>query len=71
MRVFVVLKSPVGLDGAMEIVGSFSSRVRAGDACKGVGTYLIAHVTLDRAYKSGTLLNVELIVVAGADALKF
>ena len=67
----MVLKSPVGLDGTAEIVGGFSSRVRAAEACKGAGTYLIAHVTLDRAYKSGTLLNVERIVVAGADALKF
>lgn len=69
MRLYVVTKSPVGLDGAAEIVGTFTSRVRAGEACKGAGTYLIAHVALDRAYKSGTLLDVESVVVTGAEAL--
>jgi hypothetical protein len=60
---FIVTKSPVGLDGAVEIVGAFTDKVLARKACAGAGVYLVAEVTPDRAYRSGTLLDVERIVV--------
>jgi hypothetical protein len=70
MRNFIVTKAPVGLDGACEIVGVFSSKVRARAACVGAGDYLIAEVVPDRAYRSGTLLDVEKLVVMSAKEFK-
>ncbi len=70
MRQFVVIKSPVGLDGTAEIVGVFSTRDRARKACVGAGSFLVAEVTVDRAYKSGTLLDVERVVVTTEAELK-
>jgi hypothetical protein len=64
MSVFIVTKAPVGLEGAAEIVGAFSTASQAEAACTGAGTYTIARVTVDRAYKSGTLLDARLFVVA-------
>jgi hypothetical protein len=61
---FVVLKQPVDMAGAMEIVGIFQSQISAGVACAGAGTYVIAKCAVNRIYKSGTLLEATRIVVA-------
>lgn len=70
MTIFVVTKTPVGMDGAVELVGTFSTRQKARDACRGQGTFLIFEPQLDRAYKSGELLDVSQIRVCfGRDSL--
>jgi hypothetical protein len=61
--VFVVLKQPVDLEGACEIVGAFTTVERASQACNGAGTYIVARCKIDRIYKQGTLLDVARIVV--------
>lgn len=66
---YVVQKSPLGLPGAMELVGAFSSEPLAAGACLGVGTYYITKLEPDRAYKIGTLLDVEVRVVTSTAAL--
>jgi hypothetical protein len=66
MRLFVVHKSPIDPPLAPELVGVFSSRVRAEAACVGAGTFDIFEIIPDRAYKSGTLRDVRRIVVASA-----
>lgn len=63
MRVFVVTKSPVDLDGTTEFVGAFYAREAAHRACTGAGTYTIAEMELDRVYRSGDPRDVEVKVV--------
>lgn len=70
MSLYVVLKSPVGLDGTAEILGVFTSRHRACQSCVGAGSYLIATVQPDRTYRSGTLLDVESVIVADSREFK-
>lgn len=65
MPLYVVAKSPVDLEGAVEFVGVFTSRTRARGACRGAGTYLILPMQTDHEYRSGTLLDCERIVVVG------
>lgn len=66
--VWVVQKSPVGVD-AQELIGVFTGYERAVDACSGVGTYYVAKLEPDRAYKIGTLLDVEVRVVTSVGAM--
>jgi hypothetical protein len=62
--VYVVLKQPIDLDGAVEIVGAFSTVDAAKDACRrGAATYIVARCERDKFYKQGTLLDVSRIVV--------
>jgi hypothetical protein len=62
VKVFVVTKSPVDLDGTTEFVGAFYAREAAHHACTGAGTYTIAEMELDRVYR-GDLRDVEVKVV--------
>lgn len=63
MKLFVVTKSPVGLDGAAEMVGGFLDREEARAACRGAGTYTIYGVETGRLYGAGNLLDSEVRVV--------
>jgi hypothetical protein len=58
---YIVLKAPVDLEGAAEIVGVFASKTLADAACTGAGTYTVAAVELDRRY-SGDLRDVSVTV---------
>ncbi len=67
---WVVTKSPVGLDDAAAIIGSFTSAGAARGALHGAGTYLIARVVPNRVYREGELLDVECVVVPSAIELR-
>lgn len=62
MKLFVVTKSPVDLEGTAELVGAFYARAAAHRACIGAGTYTIAEMELDRVY-GGDLRDIEVRVV--------
>lgn len=62
MKLFVVTKSPVDLEGTAELIGAFYAREAARRACTGAGTYTIAEMELDRVY-SGDLRDVEVKIV--------
>ncbi len=66
MKLFVVIKAPVGLDGTAQIVGVFSEEYLADAACVGSGTYTIAACDPNRAYPVGTLLDAKRKVVIAA-----
>jgi hypothetical protein len=70
MRLFVVTKSPIGLDGTAEIIGAFATQANARKACVGAGAYLIAAVELDKPYgRANRLLDVWSVrVESGASA---
>ena len=61
MKLWVVIKAPVGLEGTAEIVGAFTTHARAEEACRGAGTYTVAEVDADRAYRAGEMLDVRLV----------
>jgi hypothetical protein len=58
----VVTKRPVDLEGAVEIVGVFTTSRAAVSACKGAGTYLLAWVEPDKIY-TGKPLDAELLII--------
>lgn len=60
---WIVTKTPIDLPGCSEIVGVFEHYERVRVACIGAGTYIIANVVSDRIYKSGELLDVEVVVI--------
>ena len=58
MKLHLVIKSPVGLDGTVQVIGAFTSAALADAACTGAGTHTIYVVEVDRAYGVGQLLDV-------------
>lgn len=66
MKLFVVTKAPVGLEGSAQIVGVFTSEAKADAACTGAGTYTIGALDPDRAYGIGQLLDIKRKVVMAA-----
>lgn len=66
---WIVTKCPIGVDAA-ELVGGFTTEVAAKAAIIGVGTYMIAHVIPNRVYRTGTLLDVEMIIVHDEPSLR-
>jgi hypothetical protein len=62
LKVTVVVKTPVDLDGAFEFIGAFASRQEARAACVGAGTYTIATMMVGRTYRND-LFAVEVIRV--------
>lgn len=69
MKLYLVTKAPIGLEGSAEIIGAFTTSDKANAACIGAGTYTIATVELDRAYR-GDLYDVRLKVVTAAAEFK-
>lgn len=65
---WIVHKSPVGLN-AQELIGAFTDYGLAVDACAGVGSYYLSKVYPNRAYRIGTLLDVEVRIVTSVGAL--
>lgn len=60
-KVHVVTKADVGMGGAMFVVGVFFNKGAAVDACKGEGTFSIMTIDPNRAYKRGSMLDVDMI----------
>lgn len=62
VKLFVVTKSPVDLEGTTEFVGAFMTMGMVDRACTGAGTYTIAEMEVDRIYR-GDLLDVSVRAV--------
>lgn len=59
---YLVLKSPVGLAGAVEIKGLFRSRIIARKECRAPGTYTIIPLEVGKAVR-GDINGAEVIDV--------
>jgi hypothetical protein len=60
VKLHVVTKSDDGV-GAPYVIGVFTNRVMAENACKGVGRFIIHDLDPNRVYPRGTLLDCTLI----------
>jgi len=55
------MKAPVGIDGAEEFVGAFWTHEEAKAVCRKGGTFRIARMEIGRVYRSGEMLDVQIL----------
>lgn len=68
-QLHVVTKSDVGVD-APYVIGVFTDAVKAGQACKGPGRFIIHRCDANRVYPRGSLLDCAVIEQITAASLK-
>lgn len=68
-KLHIVTKSDVDM-GAPYVIGVFTDHGLAVDACRGPGTFAIHSVDPDRAYRRGSMLDVEVIENVTASSVR-
>lgn len=66
----LVIKSPAGIEGTVQVVGVFDTVLAADAACHGAGDFLIYQIDANRAYQAGQLLDVRMMRVLEHRQLK-